>query len=181
MYSHERCYHEIELAKAGDKYFTQAVVNAATVVLNCTSTISLEYMHSFDSCTFPGVELFSVIHSLRDYVSVIKSEVFESNQVKGWLSRFNVHHGYTQLWYLLQLKSIIEMHTNEMFSTSRVIESLMQPIYRRNTIDEWLYENIDPIIEQLMELLQQISQLQMQRTFTVRNFDIKRSRMNYAL
>lgn len=68
----------------------------------------------FNEEKISGVELFNVIHSLRDYISVIKSEVFESHQVKGWLSRFNMRHGYTQLWYLMQLKSIIEMHINEM-------------------------------------------------------------------
>lgn len=61
-----------------------------------------------------------------------------------------------------------------------MIHSLMEQVFRKNTIDEWLNEHIDPIIEQLMELLQQISQLKMRRTFAVRNFDIKRKRMHYA-
>ncbi|CAG9532841.1 unnamed protein product [Cercopithifilaria johnstoni] len=167
------------LAKAGDRFSTQSVINTTAAALNCSSMISLEHIHSFNSCDFPGVELFNVIHALRDYISVIKNEVFESNQVKGWLSQFNVRHGYTQLWYLVQLKSIIEMHINEMLNVAKRIEFLMQPIYRKNTIDEWLYEYTDPIIQQLMQFLQQISQLKKQRTFTVRNFDIKRKRMNY--
>ncbi|VDO24654.1 unnamed protein product [Brugia timori] len=165
------------VAKAGDKISTQSIIKSVTAALNCTSRISLEYMHSFDSCDFPGVELFSVIHSLRNHIKVIKSEVFESHQVKGWLNRFNVHHGYTQLWYLLQMKSIIEMHISDMLNLTKMIQSLMQPIFRKNTIDEWLYEYTDPIIEQLRELLQHISELKMRRTFTVRNFDIKRKEM----
>ncbi|VDN94955.1 unnamed protein product [Brugia pahangi] len=165
------------VAKAGDNLSTQSIIKSVTAALNCTSKISLEYMHSFDSCDFPGVELFSVIHSLRNHIKVIKSEVFESHQVKGWLNRFNVHHGYTQLWYLLQMKSIIEMHISDMLNLTKMIQSLMQPIFRKNTIDEWLYEYTDPIIEQLRELLQHISKLKMQRTFTVRNFDIKRKEM----
>uniref|UniRef100_A0AAF5PT78 beta-N-acetylhexosaminidase n=2 Tax=Wuchereria bancrofti TaxID=6293 RepID=A0AAF5PT78_WUCBA len=166
------------VAKAGDKFSTQSIIKAATAALNCTSRISLEYMHSFDSCNFPGVELFSVIHSLRNHIKVIKSEVFESHQVKGWLNRFNIHHGYTQLWYLLQMKSIIEMHISDMLNLTKMVQSLMQPIFRKNTIDEWLYEYTDPIIEQLRELLQHISELKMQRTFAVRNFDIKRKQMH---
>uniref|UniRef100_A0A1I8EST3 beta-N-acetylhexosaminidase n=1 Tax=Wuchereria bancrofti TaxID=6293 RepID=A0A1I8EST3_WUCBA len=155
------------VAKAGDKFSTQSIIKAATAALNCTSRISLEYMHSFDSCNFPGVELFSVIHSLRNHIKVIKSEVFESHQVKGWLNRFNIHHGYTQLWYLLQMKSIIEMHISDMLNLTKMVQSLMQPIFRKNTIDEWLYEYTDPIIEQLRELLQHISELKMQRTFAL--------------
>lgn len=63
-----------------------------------------------------GVALFSIIHSSRDYIKVIKNEVFESHQVKGWLNQFNIRHDYTQLWYLIQLESIIEMHIGEMLN-----------------------------------------------------------------
>uniref|UniRef100_A0A8R1TZF7 beta-N-acetylhexosaminidase n=1 Tax=Onchocerca volvulus TaxID=6282 RepID=A0A8R1TZF7_ONCVO len=168
------------VAKAGDKFSTESIVSATSAALNCTSKISMEYMNSFDSCNFPGVELFTAIRSLRDYIKAIKNEVFESHQVKGWLSRFNVRHGYTQLWYLMELENNIEMYTQEMLNMAKMIESLMEPIFRRHTIDEWLYEYVDPTIERLMELSQQISQLKMRRTFTVRNFDIRR-RMHYAL
>ncbi|KAM3716901.1 Hexosaminidase [Dirofilaria immitis] len=162
------------VAKTGDSFSTESIINATSAALNCTSKISLEYMNSFDSCNFPGVELFNAIHSLRDYIKVIKHEVFESHQVKGWLSRFNVRHGYTQLWYLVELENSIEIYVDEMLNMAKMIQSLMQPIFRKHTIDEWLYEYIDPITEQLMELLQQISQLKMRRTFTVRNFNIRR-------
>ncbi|VDP11399.1 unnamed protein product [Onchocerca flexuosa] len=104
------------VAKAGDKFSTESIISAASTALNCTSKISMEYMNSFDSCNFPGVELFNAIRSLRDYIKVIKNEVFESNQMKGWLSRFNIRHGYTQLWYLMELESSIEMYTQEMLN-----------------------------------------------------------------
>uniref|UniRef100_A0A1I7VSU0 beta-N-acetylhexosaminidase n=1 Tax=Loa loa TaxID=7209 RepID=A0A1I7VSU0_LOALO len=165
------------VAKAGDKFSTQWIINATTVALNCTSKISLEYMHSFDSCDFPGVELFNVIHSLHNRIEMIKNEVFDSHQVKGWLSRFNVRHEYTQLWYLVPLQSIIERHISELLDMTKTIQSLMQPIFRKSTIDEWLYEYVDPIREQLIELLQKISQLKMRRIFTVRNFDIRREQV----
>uniref|UniRef100_A0A0R3RNM9 RUN domain-containing protein n=1 Tax=Elaeophora elaphi TaxID=1147741 RepID=A0A0R3RNM9_9BILA len=104
------------VAKAGDKFSTESIINATTTTLHCTSKISLQQIHSFDSCHFPGVQLFNAIHSLRDYVKVIESEVFGSNQAKGWLNRFNVRHGYTQLWYLVQLKNVIEICKSEMLN-----------------------------------------------------------------
>uniref|UniRef100_A0A915PRA5 beta-N-acetylhexosaminidase n=1 Tax=Setaria digitata TaxID=48799 RepID=A0A915PRA5_9BILA len=167
------------VAKLGDESSTDSVINATTAALNCSSRISLEFVDSFNSCYFPGVELFAAIDSLRHQISIIKDEVFENHQVKGWLNRFNVQHGYTQLWYLVQLEGTIEMHVNEITDMAKTIQSLMKPIFRQHTIDEWLYEYVDPTVEELIKLSKQISQLKVQRTFVVGNFDIKRQ-IDYA-
>ncbi|VDK51786.1 unnamed protein product [Gongylonema pulchrum] len=99
------------IAESDEKSSAASILRRVADTLNCTSKISIESVSSFSFCEFPGSELFYAIHvTLRERIEAIEAEVFEHQQVKGWLGRFNVRHNYTQLWYLLQLESIITSH-----------------------------------------------------------------------
>ncbi|VDN05806.1 unnamed protein product [Thelazia callipaeda] len=162
------------VAKAGDGPSAAFVLEDATEALNCTKMIAVEDLFSFSSCKFPGVRLFEAIHLLKNYMDEIDTQIFENDQVKGWLSRFNLRYRYSQNWYLVQIEALVKIYAEEMIATTESIKSLMSTIFKKHTVDEWIYEHVDPVTERLIDLSKHIKELKTQRIFAVRNFDIKR-------
>ncbi|KHN88183.1 hypothetical protein Tcan_16898 [Toxocara canis] len=106
---------------------------------------------------------------------MIKHQVFENHQVRGWLGRFNSTHNYTQLWYLNDLYGLIQESYFNMLNVEKSIREALEPIYQNSTIDEWLYEYVDPVLERLVRYLDDIDRLKKERAFPRRNFKILRN------
>uniref|UniRef100_A0A915C5K3 Hexosaminidase D n=1 Tax=Parascaris univalens TaxID=6257 RepID=A0A915C5K3_PARUN len=141
--------------------------------LQCREVVSLNDPDKFAGCVFPGSELFDAIHvTLKEYTSTVKQNVFEDYRVRGWLGRLNVKHNYSQLWYLNDLASFIESNLFLMRTVEKRIRTAMESIYQENTIDEWIYEYIDPVTEKLEKYMHDIERLKQIREFPKRSFQI---------
>lgn len=166
----------LQVAHEGLRGVENNIAKRTSEALECKRTITLEQASSVSNCHFPGYEAFVLINrDIPALASRFDTEVYSNHQVRGWLGRFNMRHNYTQLWYFDSIQSAINPYYQFVLNTEKQLREAMSPIYSENTIEEWIYEYLDPTTEKIKKYVDELKRLSEVRVFPLRSFDIART------
>ncbi|VDN44954.1 unnamed protein product [Gongylonema pulchrum] len=119
------------------------------------------------------MHVFYAVQALRSTISSVEEQVFNDYQVRGWISKFNEKHSYTQAWYLDQVVYKVKSFLREMQVCEENIRTEMQSVFFNDTIAEFVYVYVTPTLKRLEELSKRIDVLSELRDFPNRPFAIE--------
>uniref|UniRef100_A0A0N5AQ48 beta-N-acetylhexosaminidase n=1 Tax=Syphacia muris TaxID=451379 RepID=A0A0N5AQ48_9BILA len=160
----------LQVAQGGFYAGEDIVLKKTAQAMSCSHSIVVD-----DPKSLIGYGVFTAIHSDIPHLSErLEKEVFADNSVRGWLGRMNIRHNYTQLWYFSTIAPLVKSLQADADITENKLRTLMGEIYSENTINEWIYEYLDPITEKIKALSKAVERLSRLRTFPRRSFKILR-------
>ena len=139
------------------------VLHHTSTLLNCSTTLDIDapinpYYPVFE-CGFAGADAFETVHRLYFALQQIQEEVYASSSYRGWLSPLATQYNYSQAWYLDSMIPVIEMHLNILVLLRKRLEESLVPLYRNETVLEFLATNYEPHMNKLTEAFDQATRL----------------------
>ncbi|KAL6743842.1 hypothetical protein Aduo_016835 [Ancylostoma duodenale] len=138
--------------------------------LECTPS----YAFDMSDCKFPGGEVSKQFQTRFKS----QSESFEyllekDHNIMGWLSPYNIRHNISQNWYLKKIRDSLSSF-DDIPNTAQLIETEMRKLFYVNTVEEFLFDNVDPLVNKFVYYSQTVENLLKMRTQERRNFKIRR-------
>jgi len=120
-------------------------------------------------CRFPGSEIYYALQQL--YGITLKEQRGPKNKVQGWLSDYQISHGFSSPGMLTVLLNDLSS-VNGLFSqVSSPISRFLSEYYSSDTIEEWLEENIFERIRKNNDTIVRVKNLMNRTTWDRKPFD----------
>ncbi|KAK6758038.1 hypothetical protein RB195_015696 [Necator americanus] len=158
------------LGRAGDHHLTR---DRAARVLGCSQFHVGGLDLVSNKCNFTGFNVYALFQgTARQTISYIEAELERNHHIMGWLSPYNMKNNFTQNWYLNQIQFFIASQQAQMTSIEYGLRRELSLLFFNNTVDEFLYLTVSPIVERLKKYMDEIQRLSQLRTYPRRPFRI---------
>ncbi|EYB98898.1 hypothetical protein Y032_0127g1406 [Ancylostoma ceylanicum] len=139
-------------------------------IMKCTPNHAFVTSH----CGFPGGKIMEQFQTTFRRASESFEHFLKNNHnIKGWLSPYNIRHTISQNWYLNKIRDSLRYY-DELNSTAQLIETEMRKLFYANTVEEFLFQNVDPVVNKFAHYSRSVEKLSNMRTQKRRNFEIQR-------
>ncbi|XP_055335984.1 uncharacterized protein LOC129586680 [Paramacrobiotus metropolitanus] len=129
------------------------VIEQVAKILSCdTIRISTDFLtfdptaEQFNTCQFPGVDVFRVVHLVEGIRKPVKDFLEE---LTNRYPEYQMRHQYMQIWrgeeQINKINSYLYLYTGYL---SRAKDAFLQ-VYDENTLNEWIAGSVDPSIKKL--------------------------------
>uniref|UniRef100_A0A914V1A8 beta-N-acetylhexosaminidase n=1 Tax=Plectus sambesii TaxID=2011161 RepID=A0A914V1A8_9BILA len=153
-------------------HYDRSVLREASTLMDCSNTIDIDAQGIAGYCNFPGSKVYQEVQQLKSALDQTNENVHKDYQVRGWLTPFNIKHNYSQAWYLDQLLDKVNMHITDLEAIAQALRKDMEPIFFADTIDEFLFEYLEPGLKELHVLREGAIRLGATKYFGLRPFKI---------
>ncbi|GAB0099233.1 Beta-N-acetylhexosaminidase [Sergentomyia squamirostris] len=116
-------------------------------------------MSSFAWCMFPGGPLFRYSHRLLTAVAESKDYVEKIKYKRGWLTDYNIKHNFTSPVRVAELVEHATKLKGSLITLAKNASEVMIDIYDKFTIEEFIEQRINPVVDELNGLLSAASRL----------------------
>ncbi|RCN29657.1 glycosyl hydrolase family 20, catalytic domain protein, partial [Ancylostoma caninum] len=135
---------------------------------------SPNYAFVTSDCKFPGGGVSELFQTRLKRQSESFEYLLENNHnIMGWLSPYNIRHNISQNWYLEKIRESL-ISFDDIPNTAQLIETEMLKLFYANTVEEFLFDNVDPLVNKFVYYSQGVEKLLKMRTQERRNFKIRR-------
>ncbi|XP_013407947.1 uncharacterized protein LOC106171956 [Lingula anatina] len=153
--------------------FGEEELQTVTESLGCNATLPLSLPAKYNtpiniSCTFPGNKIYTILQEYHK--SRLQYDYIVSNLAAGWLSDYNVKHGYASPY---QVGKILNMFQNLLANVSqqaKVMQTGLSAMFPGETSLEWLEEYVSPIKMKVKEVYQKTEGLLKRMDWSKRPF-----------
>lgn len=152
--------------------YDRNLLKRAGADLECTNALEIESPGIAAFCSFPGFKVYQYIQQLKMSKQTIQTQLLDDYQLKGWLSRFNIHHNYSSAWYLDQVVDKVQMYRADLENLGRQIRSEMSQIFFPDTVDEFLFTYVEEDLNKLIQLTEAARRISSLKKFPLRPFSI---------
>ncbi|EYB98903.1 hypothetical protein Y032_0127g1409 [Ancylostoma ceylanicum] len=126
-----------------------------------------------NKCNFTGFTVYSMFQgNARETMEYVESELEKNHHIMGWLSPYSMRHNFTQNWYLNQIQFFISNLQAQMVPIEHALRRELSVLFFQNTVDEFLYLTISPIVDRLKNYMNEIKRLSQLRIYPKRHFKI---------
>lgn len=151
--------------------FSRAIMDEASSSLGCsTSLVSrggyLETTQWFE-CTYPGASVYDLIERLR-VAKDNMTHLFASSSVIGWLTPYNFKSNYGHIFFAEKNYNKSAVIVDELNSVGKELRTELSKLFFDDTVNEWLYSNIQVHLDKLKEFMNNTKALMKRNSFLSR-------------
>ncbi|KJH53767.1 hypothetical protein DICVIV_00196 [Dictyocaulus viviparus] len=164
-----KAYENVPITDVNEK-----AISETSKILHCEDRI-VSNEDIFDTCSFPGSSIYLMFQTKFKYVEdEFLAFLYNQHEKAGWLTQYNIHHNISQRWYLETIEKTLAKLSRPSFSLAERIENEMRELFFNNTVDEFFFSNIDPLLRTLHFYMTAIQKLRKLSTYQRRSFKIDR-------
>lgn len=155
--------------------YDREILQLAARAMQCNGNfeIDLPYGGVGGYCQFPGAKVYQYIQQFYSSQKNLQTQLYDDYQVHGWLSDFNIRHNYSSAFYLDQISDKILMYKSEFSQIYANLRLELLKIFHEDTVDEFLFEYIEPDLTKITKLEQKARELATIAYFPARPFPIR--------
>lgn len=151
--------------------YKNALREKVSKMLQCEPTTSLgdEFtaVSEFAQCDYPGSSISVRVEKLAELKLNI-TKMYQHSSVKGWLTPYNLkalygHSFFAEKWY----NKTVEIR-EELEAVGVILRQELAEVYHEDTVNEWLYTNIQTDLNRLKELQESVAAIMQKSEFPVR-------------
>ncbi|CAM1307053.1 hex-4 (predicted) [Pycnogonum litorale] len=160
------------LATLKEGRFTRSVIERVADLLECENVNQNSFVNDVVTlinnpsmsyikgrCFFPGHEVFAAIYETVATKYEIDAYVDNIRTKSGWMSDYNVKHGYSSPSRVEELTNRIPFLQNSCESLKKLLRNHMQSVYDNHTINEFIEQHVDPLETKLNDLYKDKNEL----------------------
>ncbi|XP_005095719.1 hexosaminidase D [Aplysia californica] len=157
--------------------FTKDIHRSTSDILRCSSLLEMSVpvldpktrnAQVSQDCRFPGSPIY---YALQEYYGYFKKSDKTKQRLIGWLSDYQVAHGFSNPGLLKGLKADLTSQTSNFLKISTPLKEELKAIYSEDTVDEWLEENIFERIRENKNNIMRLDKLLNTTSWKARPFD----------
>ncbi|CAB3398240.1 unnamed protein product [Caenorhabditis bovis] len=121
----------------------------AAKILECSSfTVAGKTDVISNKCGFPGSNVYMLYQSVAQRtLKSMKDRLGENHHLMGWANRYNRKYNISQNWYHKEMRPFISSMLSEYDNLVKSFRREMSPHFFDNTIEEFIYENLEEMGE----------------------------------
>lgn len=167
----------LQLLRTGG--FSHKEVTTASKALNCSgsSTLDLEFplirkdeAVISQSCKFSGYEVYYGVQHLWGIMEVFQRDKSLQDSISGWLTPFQVRQGISSPGRMKPLLHKLGKILNGLRNLIQPMQTALQSVYDKNTVEEWINTNIKSHIYQIKDLYDKAKYLLQRKEWPARPF-----------
>lgn len=122
-------------------------------------------LHSFTKCMFPGSQTLRYVLRVFGVHTEVRQYLENVNFKRGWITAYQIKHNFSSPIRIEELISDAIRFDSSLKSLTKNAAESMNDVYDQWTIDEFVEQTIDPLIEELSLLQKHANQLMSVRTW----------------
>jgi len=176
--------------------FDKQVLQRASRAMQCGEGVEFAYdskTYVTHGCNFPGAKIYELVRRLfsgsgrvfpisaglqvQEFSvaqTLMREQLLGDYQLQGWLAPYNTRHNFSSAWYLDQIGDKVRQHLAQLDFASSSLRAELAKVFPGATVDEFLFEYVDPDLNALRQLLAHALRLGSLRVFPGREFAVQR-------
>ncbi|KAM5151521.1 hexosaminidase D-like [Mantella aurantiaca] len=108
---------------------------------------------------FPGAEIYSMVRKIRMELKQRVREITEDSEISAWFSRYHRKHQFANPHKMETFSSKILKASEEWETHIQALRSQLDSIYFPDTVEEWMEENVNPIMDPLRDMARDFQEI----------------------
>lgn len=139
--------------------FTEEAKKDTTLILGF-SKIDVEKNTCEGNGAFPGSEIYSMVRKIHLEMKKKVREITEDDgDISAWFSRYHRKHQFANPHKMEMFSAKILKANEEWESHIQALRTQMDSIFFPDTVEEWMEENVNPIMDHLRELARDFQEI----------------------
>lgn len=139
--------------------FTEEAKKDTTLILGF-SKIDVEKNTCEGNGAFPGSEIYSMVRKIHLEMKKKVREITEDDgDISAWFSRYHRKHQFANPHKMEMFSAKILKANEEWESHIQALRTQMDSIFSPDTVEEWMEENVNPIMDHLRELARDFQEI----------------------